>query len=378
MRSFCTALEGAVALLINAADADNASLVDTEKGERVRTVDDGFQTRLMDAMYSAGGWDTAVVEGVYFAFLGEFGFDHDKFTQIVRGQKLAKGSFNIDAMPPLSASALDKAATQAIDAHRSNLVALLTDILEEDALAPASAASIDRARLMVGSARDSNMVRLKAVVDSARAEALEVEVQTIFDGLVGDGVPLRGSAAVEATMDAAAARGAEALRGKIASLLPAGGVQDELERYAHEAHTVVAQAVADNDARVTRHREETLAAVNAAFTEAWGTFTQANEGGEGEDDTLDAIHPDTVLAKGREAHSLAAAAITEGLGGGIVGEKELNADLLRMKEAIRVAVAAFEEANEGRIQVKVVHVRLTAVTTLLSNVGDRSVEQVCY
>ena len=49
--SFCTALEGAVALLINAADADNASLVDTEKGERVRTVDDGFQTRLMDSMY---------------------------------------------------------------------------------------------------------------------------------------------------------------------------------------------------------------------------------------------------------------------------------------------------------------------------------------
>ena len=51
MCSFCTALEGAVALLINAADADNASLVDTEKGERVRTVDDGFQTRLMDSMY---------------------------------------------------------------------------------------------------------------------------------------------------------------------------------------------------------------------------------------------------------------------------------------------------------------------------------------
>ena len=49
--SFCTALEGAVALLINTADADNASLVDTEKGERVRTVDDGFQTRLMDSMY---------------------------------------------------------------------------------------------------------------------------------------------------------------------------------------------------------------------------------------------------------------------------------------------------------------------------------------
>ena len=52
--------------------------------------------------------------------------------------------------------------------------------------------------------------------------------------------------------------------------------------------------------------------------------------------------------------------------------------LLRMKETIRVAVAAFEEANEGRLQVKVVQVRLTAVNTLLSNVENRSVEQVCY
>ena len=95
---------------------------------------------------------------------------------------------------------------------------------------------------------------------------------------------------------------------------------------------MVAQAVADNDVRVTRHREETLAAVNAAFTEAWGSFTQANKGGEEVDDTrIDPIHPDTVSVKGRDAHSLAAASITEGLGGGIVGEKELNADLLRMK-----------------------------------------------
>ena len=85
-------------------------------------------------MYSAGGWDTAVVEGVYFAFLGEFGFDHDKFTHIVRGQNLTKGSFNIDAMPPLSAAALDKAAKQSIEAHRCDLEAALTDILEEDAL----------------------------------------------------------------------------------------------------------------------------------------------------------------------------------------------------------------------------------------------------
>ena len=65
---------------------------------------------------------------------------------------------------------------------------------------------------------------------------------------------------------------------------------------------MVAQAVADNDVRVTRHREETLAAVNAAFTEAWGSFTQANKGGEedeGMDDTrIDPIHPDTVSAKG--------------------------------------------------------------------------------
>ena len=49
-----------------------------------------------------------------------------------------------------------------------------------------------------------------------------------------------------------------------------------------------------------------------------------------------------------------------------------------MKETIRVAVATFEEANEGRLQVKVVQVRLTAVNTLLSNVENRSVEQVCY
>ena len=38
-------------------------------------------------------------------------------------------------------------------------------------------------------------------------------------------------------MEAAAARGAEALRSKIASLLPAGEVQDELERYVNNLLT---------------------------------------------------------------------------------------------------------------------------------------------